>query len=460
MEFLNNNFTDTAFRWFTGVIEDINDPSEMGRVRVRCFGYHSSDRDEIPTSALPLAHVMMPITSASCSGVGESATGILAGSWVVGFFRDGEACQDPIILGTLPSQTPKTQNYVRVGFSDPTGAMPRTPGEVDNPRGSRTDYSSSYAFLKKDEMQRKSMVEVDGELLGNPTAVPPNGQVISGDKPESYFERKRWEIKDPFDTTQPTYPNNHVKEYLSGHTVEYDDTVGKERILNLHKSGTYEEIDNTGDRTVIVNGNDYQVVMKDQNVSIKGNVNLTIDEDVKTLIKGNYHLEVEKDYTMNIHGNIFKKVGLSEFNEVVKDVSTNIKGKLDTRIGKGENRTVTQNSTLEIVQNQDIQVGQNLTSIINGNEQKTVIGKLDTAVNETFTLTSTGNFKLDVAADIDIDAGSDVFMDAPTGSIDFPAGNITSNTITLHTHTHSQPSDLEPVHPDPQSETNAPTSGT
>ena len=76
MEFLKNSFTDTAFRWFTGVVEDINDPSEMGRVRVRCFGYHSADRNEIPTTSLPFAHVMMPITSASCSGIGESATGI------------------------------------------------------------------------------------------------------------------------------------------------------------------------------------------------------------------------------------------------------------------------------------------------------------------------------------------------------------------------------------------------
>ena len=29
-------------------------------------------------------------------------------------------------------------------------------------------------------------------------------------------------------------------------------------------------------------------------------------------------------------------------------------------------------------------------------------------------------------------------IDAPTGSIDFPAGNITSNSRTLHTHTHPQ----------------------
>ena len=37
---------------------------------------------------------------------------------------------------------------------------------------------------------------------------------------------------------------------------------------------------------------------------------------------------------------------------------------------------------------------------------------------------------------MDIDALTSMTLDSPTGSIDLPAGNITSNTVTLHTHTH------------------------
>ena len=384
MEFLKNSFTDTAFRWFTGVVEDINDPSEMGRVRVRCFGYHSADRNEIPTTSLPFAHVMMPITSASCSGIGESATGILAGSWVVGFFRDGEACQDPIILGTLPSKTPSPVNPSEIGFSDLTAQMPKNPGEVDNPRGSRSDYTKSKAFLKKEEMHRKSMVEVDNVLYENPTAIPPNVPQLTAKEDTDYFERKTWKLKDPFDTTHPIYPNNHVKEYKSGHTVEYDDTKGKERILHMHSKGTYEEIDQNSDRTLVVNGNDYQVVMEDQNVSIKGNCNVTIDGDCKTLVKGNYHLEVEKDYTVNVHGSIYKKVNGSELNETLGNIVSNVNGKVDTRIFENEFRTI-----------------------------------------------SDGKLVLDVKKDIDIDSGATVFMDAAT-NIESTAGtNIIDNAVLV-----------------------------
>ena len=32
-----------GFIWFTGVVEDRDDPEALGRVRVRCLGYHSED---------------------------------------------------------------------------------------------------------------------------------------------------------------------------------------------------------------------------------------------------------------------------------------------------------------------------------------------------------------------------------------------------------------------------------
>ena len=39
---------------------------------------------------------------------------------------------------------------------------------------------------------------------------------------------------------------------------------------------------------------------------------------------------------------------------------------------------------------------------------------------------------------IDIDAATSMEIDAPTLSIDGPAGNITSQNRTLHSHTHPQ----------------------
>ena len=32
-----------GFIWFVGVVEDRNDPDQLGRVRVRCLGFHTED---------------------------------------------------------------------------------------------------------------------------------------------------------------------------------------------------------------------------------------------------------------------------------------------------------------------------------------------------------------------------------------------------------------------------------
>lgn len=86
---------------FTGVCEARNDPAMMGRIQVRIFGLHSPDRTEIPTEALPWATIMLPTTMAGMSGVMSTTSAIMEGTWVVGFFRDGPSCQDPVIIGTL-----------------------------------------------------------------------------------------------------------------------------------------------------------------------------------------------------------------------------------------------------------------------------------------------------------------------------------------------------------------------
>ena len=59
-----------GFHWFVGVVEDRIDPSALGRVRVRCLGYHSSDVVQLPTTELPWAHVMHPVTDPCMQGMG------------------------------------------------------------------------------------------------------------------------------------------------------------------------------------------------------------------------------------------------------------------------------------------------------------------------------------------------------------------------------------------------------
>lgn len=122
--------------WFTAVVEDVGDPLQQGRVRVRCLGYHTADTAELPKEDLPWATCIMPVTSPCVSGIGQSATGLVAGSWVFGFFRDGTELQDPVVTGSIPSATGYDNGLGTIGqgFNDPHGVFPSRAGS-DTPAG-------------------------------------------------------------------------------------------------------------------------------------------------------------------------------------------------------------------------------------------------------------------------------------------------------------------------------------
>jgi hypothetical protein len=119
---INEYMGRDGFIWFIGVVEDRNDPLELGRVRVRCLGYHTDDLSAIPTSSLPWAHVMHPTTDPAMHGMGKTPSFLVEGGWVCGFFRDAGENQQPVVIGTLPGipETPGgiEQTYTK-GFNDP-----------------------------------------------------------------------------------------------------------------------------------------------------------------------------------------------------------------------------------------------------------------------------------------------------------------------------------------------------
>ena len=108
-----------GFTWFVGCVEDRNDPERLGRVRVRCLGYHTEDKSKIPTEDLPWASVMMPVTTPSMNGLGETPSFLTPGSWVIGFFTDAQTMQEPVVMGTLPGRNSVDRDKSK-GFNDPT----------------------------------------------------------------------------------------------------------------------------------------------------------------------------------------------------------------------------------------------------------------------------------------------------------------------------------------------------
>lgn len=412
-----------GFHWFTGVVEDIHDPEEMGRYKVRCFGYHTENKEYISTEDLPWSHVMLPITSASMTGIGQSATGILQGTWVVGFFRDGTNAQDPLIMGTLPSTSSLTAD-TKSGFNDPEGVYPRPEyvgTEVDTPRPSRVQYSVAQPYTNKED-NRQEAIE---------TAVPPRVTSISPDKDDTYYNRSTWENRKLKEIIGPVYPANHVTESQSGHVIEVDDTPDLERLSRYHTSGTYEEIVANGDKTVTVVGDEYEVTFRNKNMYVKGSVNLTVDGDMKTLVKGDYHLEVEGDKTEYIKGTRTSKIGQNELIEIDQERSINVAENFTSRIGGNEIRDVIVDSTTNITGHYNMNIVLDSKTVVNGSTAQTAIGTFTVNSVGNMTLVSNSTFKIDTNADIDIDSKNNIVISANktggSGAIDIDGSRIDLN---------------------------------
>ena len=264
-----------GFTWFVGVIEDRNDPVKLGRLRVRCFGWHTEDKGEIPTDKLPWALPMNSVNSAQTNNIGISPTGLVEGAWVIGFFLDGDRAQEPVVMGTLatiPSELANTQE----GFYDPNGKYPEVIDEPDVNRLSRNDIDKPHDVLASKESGRTTNVTMA------------NGGVWS----------------EPTSAYNATYPYNHVKETESGHIKEFDDTADNERIHEYHKSGTFYEVQPDGTKVTRVVGENYMIVAKGNDVNIKGNCNLTIDQNCTTYIKGDWDILVGGNKRETVQGTV------------------------------------------------------------------------------------------------------------------------------------------------------------
>ena len=294
-----------GFIWFAGVVEDRQDPLKLGRVRVRCLGYHTEDKNALPTTDLPWAHPLLPITSSGVSGIGQTPLGLVEGSWVIGFFRDADTKQDAVILGALPGKPTTTgaQNLAEgLGFSDPNGIYPRH-AENDVNRLARNDADNQSITLEARKTFRAA------SYIAIPTAtIQP---VADGVVDISQSEGDIWSL--PENTYATQYPYNHVYESESGHILEFDDTPDKERILLYHHSGTETEITDKGTTNTIVKDDLNTIIEKNSKHFIKGNSDITIKGRHKIFLNtdgeadNNYDIHVGPNANVNIQvdqGNI------------------------------------------------------------------------------------------------------------------------------------------------------------
>jgi archaellum component FlaC len=152
------------------------------RYKVRIMGYHTANKKELTDEQLPWASVMYPVTSGSGGAGTWSNAALRQGSFVFGFFIDGEDAQQPVIMGVI-------------GFNEYTSLSKRDNDDVA--------FFPFSGFTVNDTIPRYSLTT---------TKEDPKGTQVDSNQPAS---------------------NNGVQESVAGH--EKKDGASKEQYENGKK---------------------------------------------------------------------------------------------------------------------------------------------------------------------------------------------------------------------------------
>ena len=290
---------------YYGVVESRADPKQLGRVRVRVLGIHTEDKVQLPTADLPWATVLSH--DGANSGLGTTPSFFVEGTWVlVGFFDDH--MQEPYVIGGLPGiPNSKTDNYASEGFTDPSGRYPLVKDNTflsdvsEYATGSIIDRlaTSLTSPTARDNTRKTSIPSADFDEFTLPTVL--GTLTVRGSTGGTFDE--------PLvvnGTYKPTYPNNHVYNTESGHLLEFDDTVGFQRIAITHSAGSYQEYSNDGTYVSHVVSKMFEIVSSDKSSLCEGDVIETIDKSLKLKVNrlgasGNhYDIEIGENANFNI----------------------------------------------------------------------------------------------------------------------------------------------------------------
>ena len=316
---MQNFMGKDGFQWFVGVVEDRQDPKKLGRVRVRCLGYHSENISDLPTSSLPWAHPMNPVTSATVSGVGQTPLGVVEGTWVVGFFQDGADAQQPIIIGTLPGVPSSLPTKgAGKGFQDRLNANYPKYTETDVNRLAVNDADNPHPSLTLRQADRTTNIgRADFNPIDIGRANAPAARSLPGDDGTNFNE--------PETTYKTQYPYNHVYESEAGHIREFDDTPNSERIHERHSTGTGYEINEFGDKVQRVKRDNYEIISNDHFAHIKGTHNTTVDGGIRVFV--NAQAKTSNNYTIQVgsNANVNIQVDKGDVNVVTTQGAINMK---------------------------------------------------------------------------------------------------------------------------------------
>jgi hypothetical protein len=394
-----------GFIWFQGVVEDRLDPLKLGRVRVRCLGIHTEQLTFIPTESLPWAHVVMPVTSASMNGIGQSPTGLVDGTWVFGFFRDGDACQEPVVMGSLPG-IPEERSRQDRGFYDQrtSSQLTKDPRKIEE---RKYNFDGSGAELI-DEAQASSFPRVD-HPLGCELDEPDTNRLARNDGALKSIIQTKLESRDlnvktalgaggtwsePPSAYSAQYPYNHVRESESGHIEEWDDTPKCERVHRWHRTGTSEEIGPKGDKVERIVRDGYLIILRNDNIHICGRANVTVKGNINIYTESNLNIQVDKEALIYVKGDADVKVDGDVQLTVGGDVDAKITGDVAMGVDGNVSADIKKTLVAQVGEDTEIETQGDAKIYTHGDAWIKTDGNVEHTVGGTYKVTSGGNMTL------------------------------------------------------------------
>ena len=348
------------FIHFTGIVEDRHDPHKAGRVRVRCLGFHSENKTALPTADLPWAQPLLPTTASGISGLGTTPTFLVNGTWVFGFFRDGETMQQPVVLGTLPGKpTEYSSRWYDKAFYDSAGVYPKYIGESDMNRLAAPVYDEELIHTNPhlaNEIRTATAVSNVATADFDATTAADNSIIKQSDTDTFSQPSSGWSAK---------YPYNKVYETESGHIQEFDDTNGAERIHTRHKTGTSLEWLADGDQINLVKKDNHQYITRNDYHYIEGSSDITIDGRHKVYINKSASLDNHYDIQVGANANLNIQVDSGDVNVVTRI------GKVNVNAGGDYNLKVGGNYTLSVDGSHSETIAGQRTETVTGDNTKT-----------------------------------------------------------------------------------------
>ena len=161
------------------------------------------------------------------------------------------------------------------------------------------------------------------------------------------------------------YPLNQVRESISGHVTEIDDTPGNERMLFRHKTGAGVEMRPDGtviissvNNTIRVSGGDEKVVIEGNGeIFYNGNLKLNVAGDFDLNVGGNYNIVTGGDKVENIKGGVRQNITKNYESTVIQNKTEYVAGSMSETILR-DKTSITKGASSEYVEgNKEIFVG-------------------------------------------------------------------------------------------------------